>query len=99
MRTARRRRLSGWVPACAVVSLLTIIALGALSAAATVGPAASSARKATSKRVDVMLVGNNHGGTVTILDARSFKKRGEIDVAPDYDGCLSGPPTPDQSVA
>lgn len=77
-------------------------ALAAAAAAATAAdPAAqttASSARSTETR-NVLLVGNNWDGTIDIVNPRTFKKLGRINVAQDYRDCLSSAPTPDQAAA
>ncbi|HEX8099357.1 MAG TPA: serine/threonine protein kinase, partial [Actinomycetota bacterium] len=62
--------------------------------ALTTAAASSTASAATTQ--NVLLVGNNWDGTVDVVNPKTFKKLGRINVAPDYQSCIEQP-SPDQA--
>ena len=79
------------------VALLTSILVATFGVPGFTAPTASTTAAVT-RMQQVLLVGNNWEGTVDIINPRTFKKLGRIDVAPDYESCASAY-TPDQAVA
>lgn len=81
----RRQRLAGLVLAGAVASL----SIASPVAASNATPPPAQASSSTDDRRDVMFVGNNYDGTVSVIDAGTFNKRGRIDVIPDREQRLA----------
>ncbi|MEV6655327.1 PQQ-binding-like beta-propeller repeat protein [Streptomyces sp. NPDC051219] len=70
----------------AVLALTLTLAVGSVtgsSAAQETGPGSGGLR-------DVVLVGNSVDGTVSFLDARTYRNLGSLDVIPDLDEILAG---------
>jgi YVTN family beta-propeller protein len=71
-----------------IAGLLAVLVAAAAMVAASLDAGSASGQRPLSPRT-VLLVGNNWDGTVDIIDPRSFRKLGQINVAPDYEGCVS----------
>jgi YVTN family beta-propeller protein len=87
----------GWHKRFTRVAFLTSILVATFGIPGFTAPAAPTTAAVTGTQ-QVLLVGNNWEGTVDVINPRTFKKLGRIDVAPDYESCASAP-TPDQAVA
>lgn len=90
-----------FTPAFVTALLVGVVVAAAIASAAASAPSPlpAAASDRPEPRRDVMLVGNNHAGILEIVEARRpFRILHRIDVAPDFDGCLSGPSSAAQSV-
>lgn len=75
MRIARRKQLA---------QLVAVAALGVLVVNVVPGPATAGEKRAAAAATrDVMLVGNNLDGTITVLDANTYAKVDSLNVIPD----------------
>jgi DNA-binding beta-propeller fold protein YncE len=69
--------LAKLVSVCAAAAVL---AAGSAQSGATAAPSPAAPEPATR---DVLFAGNNNAGTVTLVDAKTFARLGEIDIVPD----------------
>jgi DNA-binding beta-propeller fold protein YncE len=86
----------GWYAKFTRLAFVTSIVLVSFALSGFTGASPSIAAGATGTQ-QVLLVGNNWDGTVDIVNPKTFKKLGRINVAPDYESCVQGP-SPEQGV-